>query len=99
MKTKRISQTLLASAVLLAFAGQSQATLLSFPDFSSTSGLTLPGRCPKRPHPSPVRALHSSRATTALMQHSVGGARRIFTCHAPLNLLGIKNLKIDRRQQ
>lgn len=43
MKTKRISQTLLASAVLLAFAGQSQATLLSFPDFSSTSGLTLNG--------------------------------------------------------
>ena len=43
MKTKRISQTLLASAVLLAFAGQSQAALLSFPDFSSTSGLTLNG--------------------------------------------------------
>ena len=43
MKTKRISQTLLASAVLLAFAGQSQAALLSFPDFFSTSGLTLNG--------------------------------------------------------
>ena len=43
MKTKRIFQTLLASAVLLAFAGQSQAALLSFPDFSSTSGLTLNG--------------------------------------------------------
>lgn len=43
MKTKRFSQTLLASAVLLAVAAPSQAAILSFPDFSSTSGLTLNG--------------------------------------------------------
>lgn len=43
MKTKRLSLSLLTSTMLLAVAGQSQAALLSFPDFSSTSGLTLNG--------------------------------------------------------